>query len=59
MEHQLTRLFEALRDFLPRPMAVGGSERLRACCGTLLGIFLTGLISRLILGPDAGLPMIK
>lgn len=39
-------------------MAVGGIERLRACCGTLFGIFLTGLVSRLMLGPDATLPML-
>jgi len=39
-------------------MAVSGRERLRACAGTLLGIFLTAIASRLILGPDAGLPML-
>ncbi len=39
-------------------MAVSGVERLRACCGTLLGIFLTGLVSSWILGADAGLPML-
>ena len=50
--------FHRLRDYLPRPMAVSGRERLRACAGTLLGIFLTAIASRLILGPDAGLPML-
>jgi CBS domain-containing membrane protein len=39
-------------------MAVSGVERVRACCGTLLGIFLTGLVSSWILGADAGLPML-
>jgi len=39
-------------------MAVSGRERLRACAGTLLGIFLTAIASRLILGPDPGLPML-
>ncbi|HZW21093.1 HPP family protein [Noviherbaspirillum sp.] len=50
--------FHRLRDYLPRSMAVSGRERLRACAGTLLGIFLTAIASRLILGPDAGLPML-
>lgn len=39
-------------------MAVSGIERLRACCGTLLGIFLTGIVSSRMLGADAGLPML-
>jgi len=54
----LSPSFHRLRDYLPRPMAVSGRERLRACAGTLLGIFLTAIASRLILGPDAGLPML-
>lgn len=54
----MTRFFDVLRGALPRPMAVSGIERLRACCGTLLGIFLTGLVSSWILGADAGLPML-
>ena len=54
----MTRFPDALRDYLPRPMAVSGVERLRACCGTLLGIFLTAIVSRLFLGADASLPML-
>jgi len=54
----VTKVFQVFRDFLPRPMAVSGKERIRACCGTLIGVFLTGIVSRLILGPDAGLPML-
>ncbi|HYD62621.1 MAG TPA: HPP family protein [Noviherbaspirillum sp.] len=54
----MTKVFQVFRDFLPRPMAVSGKERIRACCGTLIGVFLTGIVSRLILGPDAGLPML-
>ena len=34
------------------------SERLRACSGALLGILLTGLISRWAVGPDTALPML-
>lgn len=37
-------------------MAVGGVEKFRAACGALLAIVLTGLASRLLLGPDAQLP---
>ena len=54
----MNSLSRALRARLPQRMAVSGLERLRACCGTLVGILLTGLVSRLILGPDAGLPML-
>ncbi|WP_337367085.1 HPP family protein [Noviherbaspirillum denitrificans] len=54
----MTRFFQFFRDCLPRPMAVSRTERLRACCGTLIGIFLTALASRLALGPDASLPML-
>jgi len=32
--------------FLPKQTTVSHRERLRACCGALLGILLTGLISR-------------
>jgi CBS domain-containing membrane protein len=39
-------------------MAVSNVERLRACCGTLLGVLLTALVSRWLLGPDATLPML-
>lgn len=37
-------------------MAVNGIERIRASCGGLLAIVLTGLVSRLALGPQADLP---
>ena len=47
-----------LHSFIPRPTSVKLSERLRACCGALLGILLTGLASRAILGPTAPLPLL-
>ena len=47
-----------LRGFVPRPTAVNQPERLRACCGALLGILLTGLVSRLVLGPTSPLPLL-
>jgi len=47
-----------LHGFVPRPTAVSQTERLRACCGALLGILSTGLISRLVVGADASLPLL-
>jgi CBS domain-containing membrane protein len=35
-----------LRGFVPAPVAIGWRERLRACCGALLGILVTGLVLR-------------
>lgn len=47
-----------LRSFLPGRVRVNGVERLRSCCGALLGILLTGLVTRAMLGPSAGLPLL-
>lgn len=47
-----------LRGFLPRRTAVSGTERLRACIGALMGIFLTGLVSHWVLGESSALPML-
>lgn len=47
-----------LRGFIPGPVGVNGVERLRACCGALFGILLTGLVTRLALGPSANLPLL-
>ena len=47
-----------LRGFIPAPVAVNATERLRACCGALLGILLTGLVSHWVLGPGAPLPLL-
>jgi CBS domain-containing membrane protein len=51
-------VFRWLRGFAPAPVAVNSVERIRACCGALIGVLLTGLISRLALGPDSGLPLL-
>jgi CBS domain-containing membrane protein len=37
--------YEWLQAWLPQPVSVGWRERVRACCGALLGIFLTGLLT--------------
>ncbi len=42
-----------LRRFLPARTAVNGAERLRVCCGALLGVGLTALLSHAALGPGA------
>ena len=47
-----------LRQFVPMIAPVSRMERVRACLGALIGILLTGLISRLALGPDASLPLL-
>ncbi|MBS0307890.1 MAG: HPP family protein [Proteobacteria bacterium] len=47
-----------LRGFFPDRVRVNGVERLRACCGALLGILLTGLITRASLGPTSDLPLL-
>jgi CBS domain-containing membrane protein len=47
-----------LRGFIPGPVVVNATERLRACCGALLGILLTGLVSHWALGARAPLPLL-
>ncbi|SFD30820.1 HPP family protein [Collimonas sp. OK412] len=47
-----------LRGFVPGQVMVNGTERMRACCGALLGILLTGLASHWVLGPTAALPLL-
>ena len=47
-----------LHGFVPGRVAVNGTERLRACCGALIGIFLTGIACRLVLGTAVGLPLL-
>ena len=39
-----------LEGFVPGRVAVSQRERLRACCGALIGILLTGLVTRWMLG---------
>lgn len=47
-----------LRAFLPAPLSTSIAERLRGCCGVLIGILLTGLICTRMAGPGTGLPML-
>ena len=41
-----------LRRFAPATNTVSHRERARSACGALIGLFVTGLIARLALGPD-------
>ncbi|MGH6763564.1 MAG: HPP family protein [Phyllobacterium sp.] len=54
----MLKLPSFLRQFVPLIAPVSGMERARACAGALIGVLLTGLISRLALGPDANLPLL-
>jgi len=47
-----------LEGFVPGPVAVSQRERLRACCGALIGILLTGLMTRWVLGGSTPLPLL-
>ncbi len=47
-----------LKTFVPGRVAVNGNERLRACCGALLGILATGLVTQLALGSSVNIPML-
>lgn len=47
-----------LYGFKPGRMRVNGAERLRACAGALIGIFLTAAITRLALGSSSGVPLL-
>lgn len=47
-----------MQAFFPRLVAVSGIERVRAGCGALFGILMTGLVTREMLGADANMPML-
>jgi CBS domain-containing membrane protein len=45
-------------SFAPHPVAVSWRERLRSCCGALLGIAATGASMHWLLGPQAQVPFL-
>lgn len=47
-----------LHQLLPDTLLVDRYERLRVCCGALIGILVTGLISYLVLGPAFASPFL-
>jgi CBS domain-containing membrane protein len=40
-----------LHRLVPDALLIDRYERLRTCCGALIGILVTGLVSYLLLGP--------
>ena len=56
--HRVNIFLQWLQGFVPGAVRVDPVERLRACCGALLGILLTGVVTRLSLGPNPGLPLL-
>lgn len=52
------RLRDLLSSFFPASMQINLIERLRASCGALLGILITGLISHQTLGEGSELPFL-
>lgn len=55
---QIVNFSSNLKRLLPALGPISPAERLRACCGALVGILVTGLISRLALGNTADLPLL-
>jgi len=55
---RLEALLSWARTFIPGPVRVDRFERMRACGGMLIGILLTGLATRLMLGPSANVPLL-
>jgi len=47
-----------IKTFLPQPVPINGKERLRACCGALFGVLLTGLTTQLAMGENAEMPLL-
>jgi CBS domain-containing membrane protein len=52
------KFIQTLKRLVPGLGPVSPAERLRACCGALVGILVTGLISRLALGDAGALPLL-
>ncbi|MBI1892237.1 MAG: HPP family protein [Burkholderiales bacterium] len=47
-----------LKSFRPKALSVDRHERWRAICGALLGILITGLATRAMLGPSVNVPLL-
>lgn len=47
-----------LKTFLPAPVMVDRIERMRAGSGMMIGILLTSVLTRLMLGPNANVPLL-
>lgn len=49
---------QQIKALVPAPVTANSTERLRACAGALLGILLTGLITRGVVGSASELPLL-
>lgn len=47
-----------LQRLVPDALLIDRYERLRTCCGALIGVLVTGLVSYLLLGPSIALPFL-
>ncbi|MCU6433980.1 HPP family protein [Undibacterium sp. Jales W-56] len=54
----MRRILHWLQSFIPVPTTVNQLERVRACSGALVGILLTGLTTRWILGESVSWPLL-
>lgn len=54
----MNKTWHRLHAYLPPPLAVNMTERIRSACGVLLAVALIGLCSRLTLGTTTDLPML-
>lgn len=52
------RFLQWLHRFMPQPTLIGWRERVRICCGAMLGLFATGLLLHRIPGAAAHLPLL-
>ena len=54
----MNQLTQWLHGFIPKRTAISRVERFRACCGALLGIFLTGFTTHWMFGSTMAFPML-
>lgn len=50
--------WSTLKRLIPAIAPTSNLERFRACFGALIGIIITGIVSKLALGPDVNLPLL-
>lgn len=50
--------WSTLKRFIPAVAPISKHERFRACIGALVGIMVTGTVSKLALGPEVNLPLL-
>lgn len=58
VESRNRALWSWMKTFLPARVRINGKERLRACCGALFGLLLTGLVTQMALGGGSVAPLL-